>query len=228
MKTLLIRTLSGAFYVATIMVPLLWADALYPWIIFAYAVLIGVEMMRLLRKTQKNNRLITRVSTFLLLLFWALLPMALLAMMPWILNVFVPSRGIELTVLMFLMVWTYDTFAYLTGKIAGRHLLWPSVSPKKTAEGVVGGTLATLILVLLLSRSFTEEVQVWYWLVSVLLIVVFGTTGDLLESYLKRRAGVKDSGSIMPGHGGIFDRFDALLLVSPVWIFWLWLVSQWF
>ena len=115
----------------------------------------------------------------------------------------------------FIIIWLYDTGAYLTGMIWGKHKLYRRISPKKSWEGVIGGTVIALITGIILSRYFKEITQ-FEWVMIVLVIVFFGTLGDLVESMLKRRVGVKDSGHILPGHGGFLDRFDGFLLAIPV------------
>lgn len=113
-----------------------------------------------------------------------------------------------------LLIWASDTFAYLVGSLMGKHKLYEKISPGKTWEGSIGGGLLTLASTLLISKWYPELDQM-QWLAVAAIIVVFGTCGDLIESLLKRQAGIKDSGTIMPGHGGILDRFDSLLFVSP-------------
>ncbi|MBI4647626.1 MAG: phosphatidate cytidylyltransferase [Bacteroidia bacterium] len=114
----------------------------------------------------------------------------------------------------FFLLWTYDTIAYVAGILFGRHGLFPRISPKKTWEGVIGGTIITWGLAYLLSFYF-EELGVRDWLVIATIIVIFGTFGDLVESMFKRSINIKDTGNILPGHGGFLDRFDATLLASP-------------
>jgi phosphatidate cytidylyltransferase len=115
----------------------------------------------------------------------------------------------------FLILWLNDTAAYLVGSAIGKHHLFARISPKKTWEGSIGGALFALIAAWLLSDYF-EVLVLWQWLAIALIIVVFGTLGDLVESMLKRSLGIKDSGNILPGHGGLLDRFDAVLLSAPV------------
>ena len=116
---------------------------------------------------------------------------------------------------MFIILWTHDTFAYLSGSFFGKHPLYQRISPKKTIEGSIGGFGFSIIAAYIFS-IFSPVLLMWQWMSFALVITVFGTLGDLGESWLKRRAGVKDSGKLLPGHGGILDRFDSLLLVSPI------------
>ena len=116
---------------------------------------------------------------------------------------------------LFGMVWVNDIFAYLTGKWIGKHKLCERISPNKTIEGSIGGLVMTAVVALLVSR-YLYYLLPWDILLGlVLVIVVFGTLGDLCESLMKRQAGVKDSGNIIPGHGGILDRFDAAFFAIP-------------
>jgi phosphatidate cytidylyltransferase len=120
----------------------------------------------------------------------------------------------ELLLGLFLLVWTNDTFAYLSGMSLGKHPLCTRLSPKKTWEGSFGGAVFTLVAAYLLSLYFTDTTTL-VWLIIGIVVIIFGTLGDLAESMLKRSFNIKDSGSIMPGHGGILDRFDAILMATP-------------
>lgn len=110
-------------------------------------------------------------------------------------------------------IWINDTMAYIVGSFIGKNPL-SKISPKKTREGTFGG-IVLCILVISLIGYFTKYYSVSDWIVISLFCAVFGTLGDLLESKLKRMANVKDSGSLMPGHGGFLDRFDSLLVAIP-------------
>lgn len=113
-----------------------------------------------------------------------------------------------------IMIWTNDSFAYLVGKNFGKHKLFPNVSPKKTMEGFVGGIVFTLIAAYIIS-VYVGEFSLMNWINIGLIASILGTFGDLVESKFKRQANVKDSGHIMPGHGGLLDRLDSLLFVAP-------------
>ena len=117
-------------------------------------------------------------------------------------------------VIYFFMIWTNDTLAYLVGSAIGKHKLFERISPKKTWEGAIGGLIFTLILAVILSH-FYEFFNLIQWLGLAVIVVVFGNFGDLVESMLKRSIEYKDSGKFFPGHGGILDRFDSLLLSAP-------------
>jgi phosphatidate cytidylyltransferase len=119
-----------------------------------------------------------------------------------------------LLISLFVIVWCNDIFAYLSGSFFGKHKLFERISPKKTWEGFFGGLIFALLAGYILSLFF-HDLTLNQWLVLSMIIVVTGTLGDLSESMLKRSAGVKDSGSLMPGHGGVLDRFDAVLFATP-------------
>lgn len=115
--------------------------------------------------------------------------------------------------MLFVLIWSSDTFAYLTGKLLGKHKMAPRISPKKTWEGFAGGVLLTLVLGFFVERYFPDLRGNWM-LVGVL-VAVFAPLGDLVESQLKRSFAVKDSGNIIPGHGGVLDRLDSFILCVP-------------
>ncbi|HET7755297.1 MAG TPA: phosphatidate cytidylyltransferase [Anaeromyxobacteraceae bacterium] len=130
--------------------------------------------------------------------------------------------GFAWAVLAFVATWLNDTLAYFGGRFFGRHKMLPSISPKKTWEGFVGGAIGSVLAALILKAIFPAD-----WLRGLSIAACFvvgggaallGPTGDLVESMLKRAAGVKDSGALIPGHGGLLDRIDALLFVGP-WIY---------
>lgn len=122
--------------------------------------------------------------------------------------------GCALIWIMFIGTWASDTFAYFTGSAIGRHKLCPSISPNKTIEGVLGSLAGTTAAVAGLGIFFGLPVQ--EMAILGLLIAVLATLGDLVESVAKRYAGIKDSGNIIPGHGGIWDRFDSVLFTAPL------------
>ncbi|MFD1769259.1 phosphatidate cytidylyltransferase [Sphingobacterium suaedae] len=122
-----------------------------------------------------------------------------------------------------ILLWTNDTGAYLAGRSFGKRKLFERISPNKTWEGFVGGVLLAVVVALNLERYFGSLSQM-EWISVAIIIGVFGTLGDLVESMLKRNVGVKDSGSILPGHGGLLDRFDGLLMAAPLVYFFLELI----
>ena len=122
-----------------------------------------------------------------------------------------------------IFLWTYDTMAYVTGRLLGRHLIWKKVSPGKTWEGAAGGAIFALGVAFLMSR-YVDDMGLPEWMVFGLIAIVAGTLGDFLESWMKRGAGKKDSGRILPGHGGVLDRIDSLLFSAPFLTLYLYLI----
>jgi len=114
----------------------------------------------------------------------------------------------------FALIWVNDTFALIVGKSIGKHKLLERISPKKTIEGFVGGLVFSCVAAFFIFQS-TELLSLSVWITIAIITAVFGTLGDLVQSQIKRQAGVKDSGQLMPGHGGIYDRLDSILFASP-------------
>ena len=127
----------------------------------------------------------------------------------------VSDLGEHALLMVIAMVWVNDSGAYIGGSLFGRHKMWPRHSPGKTWEGTAFGVLVTLLFGLFVGPLLVPSVTWPHWLVLGLFCSVAGTLGDLVESMLKRSVGVKDSGSVMPGHGGFLDRFDSLLVIMP-------------
>lgn len=115
----------------------------------------------------------------------------------------------------FILIWVYDTGAYLVGVRFGKHRLFERVSPKKSWEGLAGGCFLALGAAIGLSYVFPDQMVLWQWMGFALVTITFGTFGDLVESMIKRSLHVKDSGHLIPGHGGILDRIDSALLAIP-------------
>lgn len=152
-----------------------------------------------------------------------------LGLLPLILirNMGSPEIGFVLTISLLLMVWGNDVFAYFGGKAFGKHLFAPTVSPNKTWEGFFFGILGAFVglaLVVLFS-PISYPISMLVMVPAVLLISIFGPIGDLTESRMKRAAEVKDASAILPGHGGFFDRFDALILAAPAFYLYLYLLQ---
>ena len=130
------------------------------------------------------------------------------------------SAGFEVLLFALFIVWATDIGAYLFGRRFGRHKLMPDVSPNKTIEGALGGILSAVVVAALF-LVFTANKGLFPYQMPVMLVLtvlfsIVGQFGDLVESSIKRHYGVKDSGNILPGHGGILDRFDSLLFVFPI------------
>ena len=193
MNETLKRALSGVVYVA-----IMWfgtfCSTLSFHILFAVILLVCLYEMYKLRKGK------TKALAFL----YVLSPLLLIHLIP-----------TNLVLLMLILTWTFDTFAYIVGVRFGKHKIIPTVSPKKSWEGFVGGFISTVIGAYLTVNYFPE-----FKLSQVIVISLFlpftATIGDFTESYYKREAGVKDSGNFIPGHGGILDRMDSFMITIPI------------
>ncbi len=141
---------------------------------------------------------------------YVIFSMCFLVLLPFHKNSFHPYLMISILSI----IWINDSFAFLVGKNFGSRKLFPSVSPRKTVEGFLGGLTFSLLAAFLISK-LNFDFSVLDWLVIGLIVSVVGTIGDLVESKFKRQAKIKDSGTIMPGHGGILDRLDSLLFAAP-------------
>jgi len=144
---------------------------------------------------------------------YVVMPLSLVNVLPTIQGIYDPIPLIGF----FLVLWANDTGAYFVGKYLGKHKLYPEVSPNKTWEGLAGGSVVAIASAVGLFK-LTHTLYMQDWVVMAFCVVTFGNLGDLFESHLKRNFGVKDSGHIMPGHGGVMDRFDGLFLALPVFL----------
>lgn len=173
--------------------------------IAAFALIFFVEVFR-----NKENPTQNIASTIMGVIYVAL-PMSLMLFIPFMLS---PDRWNPWIFLFYLfLVWGNDVFAYLVGISIGRHKMCPRLSPKKSWEGFFGGVLGSLAMGVL--GAYVVEGNYLVWLGLALVVSLSSVVGDLVESMFKRDAGVKDSGNFIPGHGGMLDRFDALILSAP-------------
>ena len=122
----------------------------------------------------------------------------------------------EILICTLIFIWVNDSFAFIVGKNLGKRKLFKSVSPKKTIEGFIGGLVFSILAACIISnQSNNSNIDLLDWIIIAIILSVFGTIGDLIESKFKRQANIKDSGSIMPGHGGLLDRLDSLFFAAP-------------
>lgn len=180
-----------------------------PLSLFGMAGLAGMVVFLYLRKSDLSLT-VRHLGMFALsILFFTI---------PGIFAAFVCELSSLLILSIFILIWSSDVFAYFGGKVFGRNKMAPGVSPNKTWEGFASGLLATATAAWLLSLLMPEVgISTLDWIVCGILVVVFGTMGDFFQSAVKRSAGVKDSGTILPGHGGMWDRFDSFLGCMP-WV----------
>ena len=156
----------------------------------------------------------TRLFSIKTPLFWILMPPYLI--MPFILLILLNHNPLyhELSLILFIIVFSFDTGSYIAGTLIGKHHICQSISPKKTWEGMVGGYLFACFgfVLIVLERSYKAP----WWLIALfsLIICTLSLIGDLFESWLKRRAHIKDSGTLLPGHGGFLDRFDGIIFAT--------------
>ena len=192
MNETLKRALSGLVYVL-----IMWNGTFYSEL--SFHILFVVILLVCLYEMYKLRNGKTKIVAFLYVLS------------PLLLVHFIKT---ELVLLMFILTWTFDTFAYLVGVKFGKHKIMPTVSPKKSWEGFVGGFIFTVISAYLTVNYFSE-IELNQAIVISLFLPFTATLGDFIESHYKREAGVKDSGNFIPGHGGMLDRMDAFMITIP-------------
>ena len=192
--------------------PLLLLVGMVVLLLLGVAVLV-LELFRCLPNPIGN------ISATLLPMLWVAVPFALIGLL-------LGSGKISVALSIFIIIWLGDTLAYCSGRLFGKHKLFERVSPNKTIEGFVISLCLTIAIAACFYWIPFLKVQAfatpWHWAGFALVVVLFATAGDLVESLFKRSCSVKDSGSILPGHGGVLDRFDSSLLAIPVAsIYWL-------
>jgi phosphatidate cytidylyltransferase len=162
----------------------------------------------------KKNNTISTLEKYLFLLGYIILSFIFITKIPFGINGYNPKIIIGI----FILIWTNDTFAYIIGKSLGKNKLFQRISPKKTIEGFIGGLVFCIFTSLLIAKYFIGSNNIntiYIWIGIAFITSIFGTIGDLIESKFKRVANVKDSGNIMPGHGGVLDRLDSIIFVAP-------------
>lgn len=268
-KNLIIRSLTGAAFVALIASAILINYDLFSVVFLLIMVGSTYEFLKLIRKNNSLNLfcITTIIASIILYTFTYLSHKSLLnpyyyftLIIPligviiaiinigksWIYGLLTLIAGITYTCLpfviahnlvlidgtfngtllfiVFILIWSYDTGAYLAGTTFGKHYIWRKISPLKSWEGAIGGAILTLgISALIWNYLAYPNIATGLGLGSV--VIVTSTIGDFFESFLKRKVGVKDSGSILPGHGGLLDRFDSSLFAIPAAVLYLWAVN---
>lgn len=175
-----------------------------------YALIPALFLLFLIELFRKQDQPFTNIAYTFLGVFYIAIPYGMLNVAAFYSGEYSPSIIFGIL----FIVWGNDIGGYFAGLTMGKHKLFPRISPKKTWEGSIGGGILSLLTAVLVSQYFVE-LQLVQWLVVAVIIVVFGSYGDLVESLLKRSLAIKDSGSLIPGHGGFLDRFDGLILASP-------------
>ncbi|MGB0837449.1 MAG: phosphatidate cytidylyltransferase [Flavobacteriaceae bacterium] len=174
-----------------------------------------IEILRIFIKVPKSDQ-VDNIKDFVLSIAYIPIPFMLAYQIGFI-EFHDTTYSPTLILLVFFMLWSNDSFAFLIGKNIGKTPLAPKVSPKKTIEGFAGGVFSTIAIALILSLWFLkdENFNIFAWIGLALIVSISGVIGDLIESYFKRRAGVKDSGNSIPGHGGFLDRLDSFIFATP-------------
>lgn len=169
-----------------------------------------VSIRALLFLFEKKDKVLDTQAKYVFLIGYLIIPIIIFTKIPFVYNQYVP----EIIISILVIIWTNDTFAYLVGITMGKNKLFERISPKKTIEGFAGGVLFAIIAGIVLAEFYLRQ-DIIKWIIIAMIVSAFGTLGDLIESKFKRIAGVKDSGNIMPGHGGFLDRLDSIIFVAP-------------
>lgn len=201
----------GALVVVRPIIPVLW-----PAIVLGVVVLVGWSAL-----ATSERPLHSVAATLMGVLYPTAMLATLVDLQVWFDPLVGPVSAFWLLVALLLLIWATDILAYFVGKNLGRHKLAPTISPNKTWEGAVGGALGAVAVAAGLKMTVLVFVSWGHILVLALICGVFSQLGDLAESRMKRAVGVKDSGTLLPGHGGFLDRFDAMILAAPVYFVYL-------
>lgn len=183
------------------------------WVFSVWMLFILIFIFQLLSK--KSETSIVDISVTISGALYLAVPLLSLLVLAIISATYTIDFNWKIPLSIFILTWVNDTGAYLSGRSFGKHKLFERISPNKTWEGSIGGLLLSIVAGIVL-HTFWNTFELPIWIGISVLVSVFANIGDLMESAFKRNADVKDSGSIMPGHGGVLDRFDAVLLTAPV------------
>lgn len=219
----------GLFF-GIVLIFLAFIQKAYPIPLLIFVILPLLFLPFFIELYRKKENPFSNIGWTLVGVLYVAVPFALLVFQFVPTGFLVPSEGLLLSkwqpdyryaplLTIFILIWISDTMAYVCGRLFGKHKLWERISPKKTWEGFIGGFIFTVVAggmianwILYNSHNYSQEIK---WICVAAVISVTGMLGDLVESLFKRSINVKDSGTILPGHGGILDRFDALLLATP-------------
>jgi phosphatidate cytidylyltransferase len=228
MKTLFIRTLTGIVYLSILafafFLPLPARLYTLPTI---FTIFLCISLFEYLNLTQKfpvpKNKMQRVLRRWILPVAWIILPVLLLEY--WCIGL----DATNIMVALFIILCMNDTMAYLFGSLLGKHKIWKRVSPKKSWEGFLGGLLSTMVACRFITQItyFQNDIikNPPLWMGFAFVVIIAGTFGDFAESMVKRYANEKDSGAILPGHGGILDRIDSMLFAVPAGFFYYYLVE---
>lgn len=230
----------SAFYKKSEVKPNIWLSFLISFLLFGisffvakgligakyflvfFPLLLLVMAAELYRKKQKP---LENIALSIFSIIYLAIPLSLINFL--VFSEILPGKiySPNLLIAIFILIWTYDSGAYLVGVSIGKHRLFERISPKKSWEGAFGGTLTAMVTAFIIS-GYIPEIQIIHWIAISILIVVSSTFGDLTESMFKRYFDLKDSGQILPGHGGVLDRFDSLLFAIPVIVVYLKIIIE--
>lgn len=198
MNELVTRSISGSIFIAILLLGTTYSQTSFIILYFSLAIISIYEMWKILEKKS------------ILPLVFVSLPFILLISLTGFKNDFDPL----LVLYILILTWTFDSFAYLFGSRYGRNKILPKISPKKSWEGFFGGYISTLIISFILMNYQAKLLE--EYIIIAFILPVTATVGDLIASYYKRKSNVKDYGKLIPGHGGIIDRLDAIFITIPV------------
>jgi phosphatidate cytidylyltransferase len=226
MKTLFLRTITGIIYLLVIGFAFFFSKTALLVVFSLFLIIALFEYNNLAKKFPvPKNRMQHILLRHLLPLVWILIPVALLIYWCIMLN------STNIIVALFIVLCTNDTLAYVFGSLFGKHKIWPRVSPKKSWEGFLCGLLCTMaaswVFIFIPYFQNNTFINPYLWMGFAFVVIIAGTFGDFAESMVKRFANQKDSGVMLPGHGGILDRIDSLLFAVPAGIIY-WGISSLF
>jgi phosphatidate cytidylyltransferase len=198
-------------------------------LVLLYLIILLVFILGL---TSNHQNTLATIGTFFTTFCYVILPFfCLIIIRNMVLNENFSNRPIEnsglyLLIIIFCSIWFCDSMAFFVGRKIGKHKLMPKVSPKKSVEGAIAGFIAASALFPILSYFLMPNFNLHYALICGIIVGIFGQIGDLIESKFKRDANVKDSSNIIPGHGGILDRFDSIIFAAPLITFFILIVTN--
>jgi len=214
------RALYGIIFSLTILLMLIFGGIAYMGLVFLMLCVMIYELLKIVANIEQSNN-----QMFILLRRYGIIYIATSCISLILIRESV--QGLKVSIWMFLVVWTTDSFAYILGKKFGKLKLAPEISPNKTYEGAIFGAICGLFVSIFIYKIFLTKTEHSFSFISFVIFsiitIILAQLGDLSESYIKRQCNVKDSGDIMPGHGGLLDRFDSLLIVAPFIFISIWL-----
>lgn len=214
------RLVYGLIFVMSLLFLLACGGIIYMIAVFMALCVMAFELIKMVSRIEKSNN-----QMFVLLRRWGLLYLAVCCTS--LVLIRESEHGFKVSIWMFVTVWSVDTFAYIFGKKFGKLKLAPTISPKKTYEGAILGSIAGLFVSITFYKAFATGDSASFSILSFailsIIVVILAQLSDLSESYIKRQCKVKDSGNILPGHGGLMDRFDSFFIVAPFVFIIIWL-----